>query len=115
MNYKNKIIYWLPRILSLGFVLFLSSFSLDVFTEYKGWETILGFVVHLLPAFVLLAVVILAWKYDLIGAIVFLSFAVFYVISVGFNRPWSWYASISLPAIIVGALFILNWFREKKQ
>lgn len=110
---SKKIIHWLPRIFSIAFVLFLSLFALDVFPEYSGWQAVLGFLAHLLPSFVLLAVILIAWKYDLVGAIAFLSSAVLYVFMAGFDRPWSWYALISGPAVIVGILFLLSW-RQKK-
>ncbi len=109
-----KVIRWLPRILSIGFVLFLSLFSLDVFSEYSGWSAVLPFLIHLIPSFILLGVVLISLKYDLVGAVVFFGFAVFYVFAVGFGRPWSWYAFISGPAIIVGILFLISWFQNKK-
>jgi len=110
-----KIIRWLPRILSIAFVLFLSLFALDVFGEYSGWQAVLGFLIHLLPSFVLLAVILIAWKYDLVGAIAFLASAAFYVFMVGLDRPWSWYAGISGPAAVVGILFLLSYLQKRKN
>jgi cell division protein FtsW (lipid II flippase) len=112
---NKKIIYWLPRISSIAFVLFLSLFALDVFEEYSGWQAVLGFLMHLLPSFVLLAVILIAWKYDLVGAIAFLASAAFYVFMAGFDRPWSWYAGISGPAAVVGILFLLSWLQKRKN
>jgi hypothetical protein len=110
-----KTIHWLPRILSLAFVLFLSVFALDVFSEFSGWNIILPLLIHLIPSFILLALTLVAWKYDLVGAVVFLGFAVLYVFLAGFNRPWSWYADISLPSAIVGGLFILSWYQRRRK
>jgi cell division protein FtsW (lipid II flippase) len=110
-----KIIYWLPRILSIGFVLYLSLFALDVFSEYSGLDIILPLLIHLIPSCVLLAAVLIAWKHDLVGVIVFLGFAIFYVFMVGLDRPLSWYMGISLPAAIVGVLFLLSWFQKRKK
>ena len=115
MPITRKIIHWLPRILGVGFVVFLSLFALDVFGEYSGWETILAFFIHLLPSFVLLGVVIIAWKHDLVGAVVFLAFAVFYIWMAGLDRPWSWYAGISGPAALVGILFLMSWFQKRNN
>lgn len=117
MNLVGKIFYWLPRLLGLGFVIFLSVFSLDVFSEYSGLQVILPLLIHLIPAFILFGVVLLAWKYDLAGAIVFIGFATLYMWDVGFTRPWSWYAGIVAPAAIVGMLFLISWFikRNRKQ
>ncbi|MDP3997447.1 MAG: hypothetical protein U1C49_01750 [Candidatus Andersenbacteria bacterium] len=110
----KKIAYWLPRILSVAFVLFLSIFALDVFGEYSGWQVLLALFMHLLPSFVLLAVMVVAWKHDLVGAAVFLAAAVFYVRMVGFDRPWSWYAFIAGPAALVGVLYLASWWQKKK-
>lgn len=108
----SKILHWSPRVLSIAFILFLSLFSLDVFEEYRGFQAFLPFLIHLLPSLVLLLAVILSWKRDLIGAAVFLAFAVAYVLMVGFHRPWSWYAFISGPAALTGILFLLSWIRS---
>lgn len=112
---KPKIIYWLPRILSIGFALFLSLFSLDVFSEYSGSAVLLPLLIHLIPSFVLLAVILVAWKCELVGMIVFLGFALFYIVMVGLDRPWSWYAGISGPSAIVGILFLLSWLERRKN
>ena len=86
MTLIEKTVYWLPRLLSIGFVLFLSVFALDVFTWPFEPVMLIGFLVHLIPSFVLLAAVLIAWKYDLVGAIMFLGFALFYVWDVVFDR-----------------------------
>lgn len=112
---SNKILYWTPRILAILFVIFLSLFSLDVFSEYQGWVALPALLIHLLIPGVLLLAIIAAWKWDLIGVVLFFSFALFYIWQVGFNRPWSWYIVISGPAVIVGILFLLSWFQRRKK
>lgn len=109
-----KVLFWLPRIISICFVLFLSLFSLDVFTEYTGIQAILAFIMHLRYPFLLLLLSLIAWKYDLFGAVIFLGFAVFYILTVGLNRPWSWYVSISGPSVFVGMLYAVSWRNKKK-
>ncbi len=110
---NKKIIYWLPRILSLAFVAFLSLFAFDVFEAYSGWQAVLALLIHSLPSIILLVVVIVAWKHELVGAVVFIAAAIFYVAAIGLNRPWSWYAFISGPAVLVGILFLLSWFKKR--
>ena len=111
----SKIIYWVPMVLSIIFVLFLSMLAFDVFGEYSGWMVVLAFLIHMIPSFVLLALVILAWKYDLVGAIAFFGFAVWYVAMMGFGYYWTMYAGIAGPAIVVGAFFLLSWFQKRAQ
>jgi uncharacterized membrane protein len=110
----NKFLHWAPRILSLLFIMFISIFALDVFDEYQGLSALLPLFMHLLPSLILLAVVIIAWRYDLVGAISFLAAAITYIWSVGLDRPWSWYLSISGPAIVVAILFLLSWFQKRR-
>lgn len=112
---KDRVLYWTSRIASLLFVGFISLFVLDVFDEYHGWELVLALFMHLLPSFVLLVAIALAWKYDILGAIVFLGFVVLYVVWAGLDRPWTWYALISGPAALVGTLYFVNWLRSKEQ
>lgn len=112
---ENRVLYWLPRVLSLFFVIFLSLFALDVFNEYQGLAVIVPLLIHLSPSFILLLVVIPAWKYDLIGAVAFISFAFLYMYDVGFNRPWSWYAGIVVPSFSVGILYLLSWLNKSSK
>jgi len=114
-NRIKKLIYWIPRILSLLFVAFLTIFSFDVFEEYQGWEAIIPLFLHNLPVLILLAVIILAWKkYDLIGTAIFLAAAVLWLWWAGFDRPWSSYLFIPLPALLVGILFFLSWLIKRR-
>ena len=115
MKKLKAILYWLPRLLSVAFVLFLSLFALDVFDGNTGWNLVAALFMHLLPSLILLVVIMIAWKYDLVGAAVFLIFAGWYVWTVGFDRHWSWYASISGPAALVGILFLISWWQKKNQ
>jgi hypothetical protein len=110
-----KTLYYIPRIVSLGFVLFLSAFSLDVFSEYSGMQAIVPFLIHLLPALVLLLLILLAWKYDIAGVAIFVIVAVGYVALAGLSRPWSWYAFISGPALLIALLFFIHWILQRKK
>ena len=110
----NKFLFWGPRVLSIMFVVFLGLFSLDSFAEFNGWQTILAFAIHLvIPAVVLLGAII-AWKKDLVGTAIFFFFSVYYVGMTGLGHHWSWYASISGPALLIGILYLANWFQNKK-
>ena len=101
MPITQKIIYWLPRVLSIGFVLFLSLFSLDVFSEFSGWNVFLPLFMHLLPSFVLLGVIAFTWKHEQIGGFIFLAVGLFVLVFSNFGSM-----IISLPIIILGILFL---------
>ncbi|MBI5880811.1 hypothetical protein HZB90_01640 [archaeon] len=119
----NKFIYWI-RIVSIIFILFLAVFSLDVFgNDYGFWGTLVAFLMHNIPVFILTAVLIISWKYEIVGGIAFviagLIYIVFVINKVHNGLPWylalSWSMTIALPAFIIGALWFVNWFMKKKK
>lgn len=99
----------------MGFVLFLSLFALDAFDGGWSWPALLGFLIHLWPSLALLALIVIAWKYDWFGVLVFLLAAVGYVWLAGPGRPWSWYAAISGPALLLAILFLISWLAKRKK
>ena len=112
LHFIECFFYWAPRLLSLGFILFISVFSLDVFSEYSGVGIVLPLIIHLLPSVVLLLITAVAWRYELVGAVAFIGFATLYVLDVGLTRPLSWYLGIVLPAYLVGLFYLISWFKK---
>lgn len=110
----KEALYWAPRILGLLFVAFLSIFSLDVFDEYSGLQVVFALFMHLIPSLVLLFAIGFAWKYELVGAVMFIGAALIYIYFLGFNGPESWYLIISGPAFVVGLLFFLSWIQKRR-
>ena len=111
----NKILFWLPRILMILFILFVSMFALD---SFDGDESLMrkmgGFLIHLIPAYILIALLIVSWKWEWIGGIAFFVLGVVYII-------WAWgrfqlgvYFGISGPLFVIGILFFVNWFKKEK-
>lgn len=98
MKKMRKYLYWLPRVLAIAFILFLSIFALDVFGE-PYW--FIGLVIHLIPSFVLAIITSIAWKNDQIGAVLFI------VASVGMFLFFGSFILAS-PLLIVGILFLAN-------
>lgn len=115
----NKFIYWTPRVLSIVFVLFLMLFSLDVFDSAStAQEIAVGLFMHNIPAFVLLAVVIISWKREIVGGIIFIVAALAYIIWMLATRPFEVGLLMSLlviagPAFLIGILFTINWFKKQ--
>jgi len=93
----NKFIYWLPRVLAILFIGFISLFALDVFGEAL-WLTAL--LMHLIPSFILVIVTVIAWKKERIGGIIFL------ILGVWALAKFIWV--ISVPAIVIGVLFLMG-------
>ncbi len=117
---SSRSLYWAPRILSIAFIVFLSLFSLDVFGEHLGfWKTLLALAMHLIPCFVLLVALVLAWRWEWIGAVLYALAGLLYVLWVLTRRiPASlqvnWIAIIALPAFVVALLFLLNWIQHRE-
>ena len=116
----DKLIFWTPRVLSIIFILFLALMSLDIFDMDLGfWGTILGLFMHNIPTLILLAVLLISWKYEIVGGIVFNLAGLLYIIRVRTPPDWrialSWYLTIAAPAFLIGILFLIGWFRKKKK
>jgi hypothetical protein len=105
----RKVLFWLPRLLGIVFVLFISIFALDIFDSGLGfWGTILGLFIHLIPSIVLGIAVAFAWRREWVGTAAFVGWAVFYLASMrGFD--WTVYAIIAGVPFGVGALFLAGW------
>ena len=104
-----RLLFWAPRVLSIAFAIFLSLFALDVFQENHGFRQIaLALLIHLIPVFILLAVLLVAWRWEWAGAVLFASAAAFYAAKVLPKHP-NWAAAISLPLLLLAALFLANW------
>ena len=101
------LLLWIPRILGIGIMLFLSLFALDAFDGRSFFAALPGFLIHLLPAFLVLAAVALAWRAPLAGAVAFVGLALTYAITVRWRLGWI--AVIAGPFIVVAALFALSW------
>ncbi|MCD6254019.1 MAG: hypothetical protein J7J80_06430 [Thermotogae bacterium] len=117
---KKGLVFWLPRSLSILFLLFLFMLSFDVFEEGRSaMEILIGFLIHNIPVFALLVPVILAWKRDLVGAVTFLVvgllFIVFVMYNVLFREEVSWddpilsILTISGPAFLIAFLYFKSW------
>jgi hypothetical protein len=113
---SKRWLYWTPRILCILLAAFMSIFAADVFEESHGfWQTALALFMHLLPTTILvLVVLIVSWRREWIGGVLFNAFAVFYIVWFWGRFHWSAYAFIAGPLFLIGILFLLNWrFRSQ--
>lgn len=116
----NRFIYWTPRIAGILFVLFLMLFSLDIFQPGLTVQQIaVGLFMHNIPALFLLFVLIISWRYEIVGGIVFILAGLLYILMLALNPRFEWYmvswsVIIAGPAFLVGFLYMLNW-RGKRE
>lgn len=111
---RRRILFWTPRILAMLYIAFLSMFAVDVFSQEHGfWRIFAALSIHLTPSFVLIAGLILAWRWEWIGAAIYGVTGVAYIGWV-LCRPLSpaikmnWMLTIAGPPLLVAALFLAN-------
>jgi hypothetical protein len=111
----NKFLYWTPRILTIVFILFLGLFALDAF---EGDQSLIkklgGFIIHLIPNFVMILILILAWKHEWVGTIAFTLVGIAYIVMFWGRFPAVTYLTIAGPLFLIGILFWLSWLERKK-
>lgn len=124
MKKTEKILYWLPRILSILFICYLMIFSFDVFEAGKSVaEVSIGFLIHNIPSIIMTILLVIAWRKDIVGAVSYFGVGLLYILSVVFgavNSGLQWYLAITWsltiagPAFIIGVLFFINWKKRSK-
>jgi hypothetical protein len=105
---SDRLLLWLPRVLGLALAVFLGLFALDAFAPgTPAGRATFDFVIHLAPAALVLALVILSWHREWIGGLGFVALAVAYAVMVRFRLDWL--LGISVPLFVVGTLFLWSW------
>ncbi len=106
-------LFWTPRILCILFAGFLSIFAADVFGEHYGfWKTILALVMHLIPTWIVLIVLVVSWRREWVGGTLFIALGALYLIYFWGRFHWSAYLAISGPLLLIGVLFWVNWLHR---
>ena len=125
MKTSIKVIHWLPRVICILAILFISMFAADAFSPgHTIWQQLGDFLIHLIPSFVLLGILVLAWKLEFIGGIIFIAIGlglspfVFihnYNMNGSIGESLGIILAITFPFIVVGVLFIVSHFMKKKN
>jgi hypothetical protein len=125
MKTSIKVLHWTPRILCILAILFVSLFAFDSFsTERTFWQNIASLMIHLIPSFILLAVLIIAWKWEKVGGITLTIFGLAFCIFIfifNLKRTHSVATSLMIslilciPFVLAGILFIRSHFRKKEE
>jgi hypothetical protein len=109
----RQILFCTPRVLGILFTVFITLFSLDVFEMGGGfWATLGGFLIHNIPTIVLLAVLIIGWHRDWVGAVGFLAVGLWFL---RMANPGDWLFALVFVGIplLVGVLFLAGWIFQK--
>jgi hypothetical protein len=110
-----KVLYWTPRIIAILAILLMMMFSIDCFGEYGSIDDqLICFLMHNLPSFAFIASLAIAWKWEIIGGILFILF--FIAAGILFGSFTGNFASLIIigPLLICGMLFILHDYLKNK-
>ena len=107
-------LYRIPRILAIGFGVFVSLFALDSLSgDASVWEKLARLAVHLVPVGIYAIIVALAWRWEWVGAVLFAALGGVYVATMGRHRL-DWNLTIAGPLFVLSALFLAGWLRRSR-
>jgi hypothetical protein len=106
----KPLLVWTPRVLTVLFAVFLSLFALDVFNEVHGfWRILFALFMHLIPTWLVLASLAIAWRWEWAGALLFAGLGISYIVLTWGRFPLGTYVLISGPLFLLASLFLLDW------
>jgi hypothetical protein len=100
-------------------------FALDAFEPGQTiWQQLLAFIIHLIPSIILIALLIVAWKWEKTGGIILSIVGLvigFFLFRGNYRHNHSLWSSISIvmalafPFFLSGILFILSNYLKNKD
>lgn len=74
---------------------------------------------HNIPTLILLAVLIISWKYEIVGGVVFILAGLLYIFITfrnvdNWGMALAWSIQIAGIAFVIGGFFIANWVKKIK-
>lgn len=110
----NMLVTWAPRVIAILGIGFISLFSLDAFSSGVPLsEALPGFAIHMIPSLVLVAILVVAWRFELVGGIAFLLISI--VPFVRLSNPVWVNLILAGPFMVAGLLFIVSYFRPSRS
>jgi uncharacterized membrane protein (DUF2068 family) len=107
---------WIPRILAILLILFMSLFSFDVFFEQAPlWEKIAGLFIHNIPSILILLALIFTWKHPLWGGLAFLLIALGVTFSFKTYEMLLHFAVFSVPLLAISFFMLLVYLLRRKK
>jgi len=126
MKSSRGVLFWSPRVLCIVAILFISLFALDAFNSNETiWRQTGDFVIHLIPTFILLGLLIIGWKWELTGSVLFviagllLSVLIFYhnyvVNHFTIRQCIEAVLLLGVPFVLVGLLFYFHYKKDHRR
>jgi hypothetical protein len=119
-----SLFHWLPRILCIAAILFISMFAADAFESgLTFWQQLDALFMHLIPSFILLLFFLIAWKWERLGGFLFILIGLGlspFIYTHNFEMNQSFWISlgvvllINFPFVLVGILFLVSHHLSKK-
>ena len=111
----KKLLFWTPRIMTILFAVFISLFALDVFGPGQSLgEMLLGFLIHLIPTYLIVIALVIAWRWEWVGAILFVGLGLLYILWMR-GMPWPAYLVLSGTSCLIGLLFLASWLYRRQR
>jgi hypothetical protein len=115
-------IFWPPRLLSVLFIILLAWLSTGNLSVKMGWEQFLtNMFLYNIPTLIYMAILLISWEIEIVGGLAYLLTGAgysYYAGSLAGTKPWfpeiPWNLSIIIPLLLIGILFVINWFWKRK-
>jgi hypothetical protein len=110
----RHLLFWSPRIICILYVFcFLILFALDVLGDQARFmDKLAAFLIHLSPAALIVVVLIVSWKWEWIGGVIFNVLGLAYWLLA--SQHIIWILQVSGPLFLIGILFFVGWFYRKE-
>ena len=103
-----KSLYRVTRILAIIAILFMMLFSLDLFGGEPFPRQKLGFLMLNIPTLLLIIALVIAWKNEIIGGMIYIFLFIAFSFYWGSSSRNTGYEILVFPLLFIGILFILH-------
>lgn len=105
---KNTLWLYLPRVVTIIYIIYFSLFSLDIFgSNLTVWEQLIGFSIHSLPAIIIFLIIAVTWKKPLITGIGLIITGILMTLHYKHITNLYSFLIIELPVFLIGFSFII--------
>ena len=119
VNKGNRTVTWILRILLILVILLWALFSLEAFQYAKGfWDILTAFLMQNIPVFVMIIVLVIAWKREHIGGMLLMlcliGFTAYFIGGPGGFELFGLLIMVGIP-FSIGAMFVVNHYLLGKK
>jgi len=124
MKASVRFLQWLPRMICIAGILSIGWYAVNSIESYLTiWQQILFFGLKIIPSVILIALLVIAWKKDLLGGVLFtliglsLSAVIYqhnYNLSESVTVSLQSAMAFALPLVFTGGLFIASYVKIRQ-